>query len=260
MRILLVGDVFARAGRTILKERLPGLLKEHRVDLCVVNGENASGGIGITLENFREICAAGADVVTLGNHTWGKREIFSFVDSEPRLLRPANFPPSTPGQGAAVVASRSGERVLVVNLMGRVYSPIGLECPFRQLDAILSDHAGRYEAVVVDFHAEATSEKVALGWYADGRVTVLAGTHTHVATADTMILPQGTAYQTDLGMTGPYHSVIGMKTEIVLQKFLTQLPVRFEAASGPRQLCGLLVETDGAKAKELTRILIREAS
>lgn len=258
MRILLVGDIFARAGRSILKERLPGLLRQHSVDLCVVNGENASGGIGITLENFHEICAAGADAVTLGNHTWGKREVFGFIDSEPRLLRPANFPPGTPGQGATIVQSRSGERVLVVNLMGRVYSPVALECPFRHLDAILDDHAGRYDAVVVDFHAEATSEKVALGWYADGRVTVLAGTHTHVPTADTMILPKGTAYQTDLGMTGPYHSVIGMQTEIVLQKFLTQLPVRFEAANGPRQLCGLLVETDGLNAKEVARILIRE--
>ncbi|NYE57075.1 MULTISPECIES: TIGR00282 family metallophosphoesterase [Carboxydothermus] len=252
MNILILGDIVGRVGRRGVKEVIPRILEKHMVDFIIANGENAAGGNGLTPEIAQELFAAGINVLTMGNHTWDKKEIFTIINDEARIIRPANYPPGTPGQGYGIFRV-NGKNVAVVNLMGRVFMA-ELDCPFRKMDEILLELQD-VDYIIVDFHAEATSEKIALGWYLDGRVSLVFGTHTHVPTADERILPGGTAYITDVGMSGPLNSVIGVKTNLVLQKFLTQMPQRFESASGPYIVSGILVSlTEDGKAENITRI------
>lgn len=243
MQILFVGDVVGKVGRTALAQRIGSLRRQWAADFVVVNGENAAGGAGITPALAEDLFRLGVDVVTLGNHSWDKRQIVSYIEGERRLLRPLNFPPGTPGFGSVVVESR-GRKVAVVNAHGRVFASVTLDDPFRALDAELARLQPITPVILVDFHAEATSEKVAMGWYLDGRVSAVVGTHTHVQTADARVLPGGTAYITDVGMCGPRDSVIGMERNLALERFLTQMPVRLEVAPGPVVLCGACIEVD----------------
>lgn len=243
LQILFVGDVVGKVGRTALAQRIGSLRRQWAADFVVVNGENAAGGAGITPALAEDLFRLGVDVVTLGNHSWDKRQIVSYIEGERRLLRPLNFPPGTPGFGSVVVESR-GRKVAVVNAHGRVFASVTLDDPFRALDAELARLQPITPVILVDFHAEATSEKVAMGWYLDGRVSAVVGTHTHVQTADARVLPGGTAYITDVGMCGPRDSVIGMERNLALERFLTQMPVRLEVAPGPVVLCGACIEVD----------------
>ena len=248
MRILFIGDVVGRSGRAVVLERLPRLISEWKLDLVVVNGENSAGGFGITEAIYNDLVDAGCDAITLGNHAWDQREALVFIERAPRLIRPVNYPRGTPGRGAALIETRSGARVLVVNAMGRVFMD-PLDDPFAAVENVLANHRlGRtVDAIVVDVHGEATSEKQSMGHVLDGRVSMVAGTHTHVPTADTQILPGGTAYQTDIGMTGDYDSVIGMKKELASARFVTKMPQgRLEPADGEATLCAVYVETDNA--------------
>ena len=248
MRILFVGDVVGRAGRAAVTERLPGLILKWALDVVVVNGENAAGGFGITEDIYRELCDAGADAITLGNHAWDQREALVFIERAPRLIRPANFPSGTPGRGAALVETKTGKRALVLNAMGRVFMT-PFDDPFAVLNGELDACPLRQaaDAIVVDFHCEATSEKQALGYFCDGRASLVVGTHTHVPTADHQILSGGTAYMTDAGMTGDYDSIIGMQKEEPLRRFTSGIPAgRFEPAIGTATLSGVAVETDDA--------------
>lgn len=242
MRILMVGDVVGRPGRRALKQLLPGLRRELGLDFVVVNGENAAAGFGLTDDTADEILAAGANVISGGNHIFDQREFIPSMDGELPVLRPANYPDTAPGRGHLRIG-----QVAVVNLQGRVFMPEGLDSPFAAADAILDKFEDDPpKAVLVDFHTEATSEQAALGWYLDGRVSAVVGTHTHVPTADARILPKGTAFVTDLGMTGPVNSIIGSKVEDVLARFLTAMPRRLNVADGrgPLQLNALFIETD----------------
>ncbi len=243
MNILFVGDVFASPGRQIVADNLPRIVSEERIHLTIANVENAAGGFGITPLVAEELFSAGLDVLTSGNHVWDKKEIQEYLPRQPRLLRPANYPADLPGSGMVVLPSSNGVSCAVINLQGRTHMP-ATECPFRKADAILGTLDSNVKVRIVDFHAEATSEKVAMGWHLDGRVSAVVGTHTHVPTADTRILPQGTAYQTDVGMTGPYDSVIGVQREIILRRFLTSLPIRMEAAKKGVELHAVIVEVD----------------
>jgi 2',3'-cyclic-nucleotide 2'-phosphodiesterase len=247
MRLIFLGDVVGRSGRDAIAEQLPFLRSRYRPDLVVVNGENAAHGFGITEDIFNGLRQAGADVVTLGNHAFDQREALVFIEREERLLRPLNWYPGCPGRGANLVETESGKRVLVINAMGRVMVEPSLDDPFRAIDRELeSCRMGRdCDAVLIDFHAEATSEKMALGHFVDGRASLVVGTHTHSPTADHHILAGGTAYQTDAGMCGDYDSVIGMDKAEPLQRFLRKLPVeRMKPAEGPATVCGVAVETD----------------
>ena len=248
MRILFVGDVVGRSGRTAVAEHLPEMIRNWSLDLVVVNGENAAGGFGITEAIYQEFVDAGADAVTLGNHSWDQREALVFIERAPRLVRPANFPPGTPGRGAALIDTKSGKRALVINAIGRVFMT-PFDDPFailaRELAACPLREAA--DAVVVDFHGEASSEKQAIGFFCDGRASLVVGTHTHVPTADHQILPAGTAYMTDAGMTGDYDSIIGMQKDEPMRRFTSGIPAaRFEPALGPATLSGIAVETDDA--------------
>lgn len=248
MRILFIGDVVGRSGRAIVLQRLPGLIADWSLDLVVLNGENAAGGFGITEAIYREFTDAGVDVVTLGNHSWDQREALVFIERSPRLIRPINYPRGTPGRGATMIEARNGARVLVMNAMARIFMD-PLDDPFAAIDRELEACQLKRDAdaIVVDFHGEATSEKQAMGHHLDGRVSVVVGTHTHVPTADQQILPGGTAFQSDAGMTGDYDSVIGMVKDEPLSRFLRRIPAtKFEAATGPATLCGLAIETDDA--------------
>jgi 2',3'-cyclic-nucleotide 2'-phosphodiesterase len=248
MRILFVGDIVGRSGRTLICERLSNLVRDWKLDLVVANGENAAGGFGITETIYRELIDAGIDAITLGNHAWDQKEALVFIERAPRLIRPINYPPGTPGRGAALVDAKNGARVLIVNAMARVFMD-PLEDPFAAIDHELAAcPLGRgADAVIIDFHGEATSEKQAMGFFCDGRATLVVGTHTHVPTADHRILSGGTAYVTDVGMTGDFDSIIGMAKEEPLQRFLRRISsARFEPASGPATLCGLALETDPA--------------
>lgn len=259
MRVLFVGDIVGRPGRQLLAQALPRYLGEEGVDLVIANGENAAGGLGITPEVAEELFALGVDVLTTGNHLWDKKEIIPFLEKEERLLRPLNWP-GAPGKGSLVLEGRQGTKVGVVCAMGRVFSPVLLDCPFRSLAREVERLRMEATVIVVDFHAEATSEKVAMGWFLDGKATAVIGTHTHVQTADEVVLPRGTGYITDVGMTGPWQSVIGIKTEIITQKFLDQLPSRFEVAKGPRQFNAVLLEVEESSGRTLSvrRIMERE--
>jgi len=243
MRILFVGDVVAQAGRRVLKAGLRAIRKSHRPDLIIVNGENSARGHGLTPQCSDQIFSAGADVITSGNHVWDRREVHALLESDPRVLRPANYPDPAPGSGVHLVEHPAEGPLAVVNLMGRLFMA-DIDDPFRAADEILGELEGRARLVLIDFHAEATSEKIAFGWHVDGRATAVVGTHTHVATADERVLPGGTAYITDVGMTGPYDSVIGVEKTAVLERFRTQRPVRFSPAENDLRLCGVLIDAD----------------
>ncbi|MDB4894923.1 MAG: hypothetical protein JWN15_1185 [Firmicutes bacterium] len=262
MRILFFGDVVGRPGRHIIMRRLGALRESLGADAVVVNGENAAGGAGITAQFCRELFAAGVDVITLGNHAWDKREIATYIDQEPRLIRPLNFPPGAPGLGACVVTRGDQPIMAVVQAHGRVFSPLLLEDPFRGLEEVVERLRTVTPVILVDFHGEATSEKVAAGWFLDGRVSAVVGTHTHVQTADEVILPGGTAYLTDVGMCGPWMSVIGTDRQHALERFLTQMPVRYEVAKGPAVLSAVVIDVDPAtgRATAIQRILERESA
>lgn len=242
MKLLFIGDIFGRPGRDLVRLGLDGLVRAHEIDLVIANGENAAGGNGITREIGDGLFAQGVDVITSGNHIWDKKEALDYINVEPRLLRPANYP-DAPGRGSYVARTPAGRSVGVLNLMGRVHMG-SLDDPFRAADREVALLAERTSIIVVDFHAEATSEKVAMGWYLDGRVTAVVGTHTHVQTADDRLLPGGTAYLTDVGMTGPHDGVIGVEKGPVIQRFLTGMPARFEAASGDPRLHAVVVTAD----------------
>lgn len=258
MRILMVGDVVGRPGRAAFAKYTPRLRREKNVDLVVVNGENAAGGKGLTRPAFDELLRAGADVVTSGNHIWDKKEVREIIDAEPYLVRPANYPLGTPGRGWCAYPLRT-RTVGVMNLSGRAFMP-ALDCPFQKAEELLREMRDHCDIILLDFHAETTSEKMALAWYLDGRVQAVVGTHTHVQTADERILPGGTAYISDLGMTGPWDSVLGVKKECILQKFTTGLPVRFEVAEGPCVYSGVLLDIDepSSRVRGIERVMLRE--
>lgn len=251
MKILFVGDIVGRPGRNALKGHLREILEVRRIDLCIANAENCAGGNGITPPLTQELLDLGVDVLTSGNHIWDKKEILDYINSQPRLLRPANYPPAVPGKGLYRGSTRNGVAYAVINLQGRVFMPPS-DCPFRTCEAILRELDPRVKVILVDFHAEATAEKQSVGWYFDGRVSAVIGTHTHVATADERVLPQGTAYITDVGMTGPHDSVIGVDRGIVMSKFITQIPAKFETASGDVRINGVEVNIDSETGKALS--------
>jgi metallophosphoesterase (TIGR00282 family) len=245
----MIGDIVGRPGRRAVKENLAAVRQGFGVDFTIANGENIAGGNGVTRETANELFGYGIDVLTGGNHIWDKKESYAFIAEEARLIRPANYPPEVPGAGYRVFPV--GEyKVAVVNLLGRVFMP-GVDCPFRRAEEIIAELSAVTPVIVVDFHAEATSEKMAFGWFLDGRVSAVLGTHTHVQTADERILPGGTAYITDVGMTGPRDSVIGVKTETIIAKYVTQLPRRFEVAGGPYQFDACVVTVDPVTGKAL---------
>src|SRR5579883_2990224 len=262
MRTLFIGDIFGRPGRTIVKDKLAGLVREKSVDLVIANGENAAAGFGITPALAEELFDLNIDVITTGNHVWDKRELIDYLQladnghgPAKRLLRPANFPPSMPGSG--LYEGRKGNvPYAVINLQGRVFMASN-DDPFRVADDLLK--SVKAKIIFVDFHAEATSEKVSLGWYLDGRVTAIVGTHTHIPTADERVLPGGTAYVTDVGMTGPYDGVIGVKKDLVIGRFLDNMPVRFEPATGDTRLCAVVVDADETTghARQIQRVMLR---
>ena len=252
MKILFIGDIVGQPGRRIVKEMLPGLRAEFAPDLVLANGENAAAGFGITPPLVEELLDQGIAVLTSGNHIWDKKEILPYLaeHADGRLLRPANYPGNSPGHGLYVGRTRDGIDYAVMNLQGRVFMP-SIDCPFRSVDALLEKIPPEVKIRILDFHAEATSEKRAFGWYVDGRVTAVLGTHTHVPTADEAVLPNGTAYITDLGMTGPYDSVIGIEKESIIHKFINQIPARFEVAKGDVRLSAVLIDADSATGRAL---------
>ncbi|MDX2258048.1 MAG: TIGR00282 family metallophosphoesterase [Hyphomicrobiaceae bacterium] len=259
MRLLFLGDIVGRSGRTAVIEALPELRRRYDLDFVAINGENAAGGFGITEAILEEVIAAGADVVTLGNHAFDQKETLVYINRHERLIRPINYPPGTPGRGATRVSARNGAEVLVINAMGRVYMQ-ELDCPFRAVDAALaaSPLGVGADVILIDMHAEATSEKQSLAHLVDGRASLVVGTHTHVPTADDRVLPGGTAYVSDLGMCGDYNSVLGMEPEEPIHRFLTRIPRgRFEPASGPATLSGVAVEIDDATGLALRTSPVR---
>jgi 2',3'-cyclic-nucleotide 2'-phosphodiesterase len=255
MRVLFVGDIFGKAGRRAVQDRLRGIIHDRDIDYTIANVENAAGGFGVTPEIADEMLRSDIDLLTSGNHIWDKRAIIPYLAEQPRLLRPQNYPASTPGTGIYIGNTSTGVRIGVLNLQGRVFMPT-LDCPFAAGDSAVGYIRKQTPVILVDFHAEASSEKQAFAWYMDGRVSAVVGTHTHVQTADERILPRGTAYITDLGMTGPYDSVIGSVPDIALQRFLTGIPVRLEPASGNPRLCGVIIEVDEetGRATAITRL------
>jgi metallophosphoesterase (TIGR00282 family) len=253
MNILFIGDIFAAPGRRIVADHLQDIIKAQSIDLAIANGENSAGGFGITPSIAEDLFKLGLDAITTGNHIWDKREIYDYLGRTPRLLRPANYPAENPGHGVVVV-----KNCAILNLQGRTYMP-QTDCPFRTADRILAELDPALKVRFVDFHAEVTSEKIAMGWYLDGRVSAVIGTHTHVPTADTRVLPGGTAYQTDAGMTGPYDSVIGVEKEMIVNKFLTAMPVRMEAAKHKIELHSVIIDVDETtgKARSIRRHTIQ---
>ncbi len=261
MRLLFLGDVMAAPGRRVVSRRLPGLRKDLAPDFVIANTENvADSGAGVTPDTAGELFAAGVDVLTNGNHAWDKREALDYIRREPRLLRPHNYPDGTPGSGWFVATSPSGERLGILNLMGLVFMHPHLNCPFRAADDTLAAKPADVKAVFVDFHAEVTSEKHALAWYLDGRVSAVVGTHTHVPTADERILPGGTAYLTDVGMCGCYDSVIGLDITKSIGRFVNKVPERYDTAEGRATLCGVLIDIDAGsgRATAIRRVSVTE--
>ena len=258
MKILFIGDIVGKPGRRVVKERTADLAQQEDIDLVIANCENSAAGFGVTPPLADELLHAGIDVLTSGNHIWDKREIISYLDSEPRILRPANYPAGAAGHGVYVGTTARGDRYAVLNLQGRVYLPY-IDCPFRKADALLQSIEPEVKVRVVDFHAEVTSEKIAFGWYLDGLVSAVLGTHTHVPTADERVLPQGTAYLTDVGMTGPYNSVIGMEKEASIARFLSALPGRFEPARGDVRFSSAIIDVDETTgtARSIERRVLR---
>jgi 2',3'-cyclic-nucleotide 2'-phosphodiesterase len=248
MNILFIGDIFASGGRGIVAENLNRLISELKIDLAIANAENSAGGFGITPLIAEELLSLGLDVLTGGNHSFDKREIQDYMPHQPRLLRPANYPAGLPGSGVFISKARNGAPYAVLNLQGRAHMA-NIDCPFRKADELLASIPPEVKIRFVDFHAELTSEKVAMGWYLDGRATAMIGTHTHVPTGDARVLPGGTAYQTDAGMTGPYDSVIGVDKDIIIRRFLTGIPVRMEAARHGIELHGAVISADQQTGK-----------
>ncbi len=259
LNLLFIGDIIGEPGRMILARKLGGLIKSEGIDLVVANGENAAGGFGITPKIAKELFDQGVDVITSGNHVFDKKEIVEYIKKEGRLLRPANYPEGVAGAGSIIVETRTHDKVGIIHLMGRIFM-LPIDCPFRTARQEIARIKRETRAIIIDLHAEATSEKMALGWYLDGEVSAVIGTHTHVQTADETILPKGTAYITDAGMTGPINSVIGIRKEEAIDKFLTQTPRRFEIAGGPSLLSGVIVDIDPLEgmARSIRRIQIRD--
>jgi metallophosphoesterase (TIGR00282 family) len=255
MRILFIGDIVGRPGRELVRKGLRGLIEHYEIDLAIANAENSANGFGVTRDIGVTLLELGVDVMTSGNHIWDKKEVIEYIGQEPRLLRPANYPAGVPGRGSYVAQTRDGRAVGVINVMGRVFM-LNIDDPFAVVLREIEAMRHRTKVIVVDFHAEATSEKVAMGWHLDGKVTLVVGTHTHVQTADERILPGGTAYLTDAGMTGPHDSIIGMERQPSLARFLNGMPSRFEPATGNPRLNGLVVEADDktGRATNITRI------
>lgn len=258
MNILIIGDIVGKGGRKITLQAVPQLISQHNIDLCIANAENAAGGFGITPKIARQLLEMGIDVLTSGNHIWDRKEIEEYLEHEPRLIRPANYPNGVPGKGSVVIHTNSGNPVGIINLSGRVFMQ-SIECPFKKAEEEVTKLKAQTNTIIVDFHAEATSEKIAMGWFLDGQVSAVIGTHTHVVTADEKILPHGTAYITDIGMTGAHDSVIGLKKEIVIKRFLTQTPIQFETSKKDIQLNGVLFEVDEitGKATKIERLQIK---
>ena len=265
MRVLFIGDIVGSPGRQIVRDRLPDIVEHQHIDLVIANGENSASGFGITPRIAEELLHGGIDVLTGGNHSWDRKEIFEFIPHEPRLLRPANFAEGNPGSGLYVGTAKNGVKYAVLNVQGRVFLTPN-DDPFKKADTELPRIPADVAFVLVDVHAETTSEKIAFGWYMDGRVTAVVGTHTHVATADEHILPEGTAFITDVGMTGPHAGIIGMERTAIIKKFLDGLPTRFEVATGDVQLNAVLIETDDLsprnhagrlRAKSIARLRLR---
>ncbi len=256
-KILFLADVVGKIGRRILKEQLSGLISEYEADMCIVNGENAAGGLGIDPACAGEIYAAGADVITTGNHVWGKKTIIPYLEEhKTKIVRPHNFSAGAAGTGHLIWTSKSGLKISVINLIGRVFTGELVDCPFRAADHLLSHEAAESDIVFIDFHAEASSEKVAFGWHVDGRAHAVVGTHTHVQTADERVLPEGTAYITDVGMCGPYNSVIGVNKDAIVERFITGRPTKFDVAKGDALINGVLIEVNTAskRAEGISRI------
>jgi 2',3'-cyclic-nucleotide 2'-phosphodiesterase len=265
MRILFIGDIVGSPGRQMVRDRLADIVSHRQIDLVIANGENSASGFGITPRIADELLALGVDVLTGGNHSWDRKEVLEYIPHQPRLLRPGNFPEGNPGSGLYIGTAKNGVRYAVLNLQGRVFLP-AIDDPFRKADAELVQLPNDVAFVLVDMHAETTSEKLAMGWYLDGRVTAVVGTHTHVATADEHVLPQGTAFITDVGMTGPHDGVIGMDRNAIIKRFLDALPARFDVASGDVQMNCVLIETDDSgprnaagrlRAKWIERLRLR---
>ncbi|HJR58492.1 MAG TPA: TIGR00282 family metallophosphoesterase [Vicinamibacterales bacterium] len=250
MKILFIGDIFGRPGRDIAQRAIPALVAQHGIDLVIANVENSAAGFGVTGDIAETILRYGVDVMTSGNHIWDKKEVLDYIPRQPRLLRPANFPAGVPGRGTWIGQTRTGEPVAVINVMGRVFMA-PLDDPFAVVLKEIEAARARARVIVVDFHAEATSEKAALGWHLDGRVTAVFGTHTHVQTADERLLPRGTAYITDVGMTGPHDSIIGVTIEAALGRFVSGMPAKFEAAAGVARLNAIIITADAASGKAL---------
>ena len=257
MKVLFLGDIFGNPGRTVISRELPKLIKKHGADLVIANGENAAGGIGIHPGIADFLLDAGIDVITSGNHIYKKKEIYDYINAQPRLIKPANFPPDTPGNGYYIFYNPKflEKKVAVVNVCGRVFVE-NLDCPFRKMDELLSEIYSQTNIVIVDFHAEVTSEKIAMGWYLDGRVSAVIGTHTHVQTADERILPKGTAFISDAGMVGPRDSVIGVKKELIIERFVKMMPQKFVVANDDIWVNGVVLDIDqsSGRTKSITRI------
>ncbi len=257
MRVMILGDVMGRPARRAVRDLVPALIEKEEIDLAIANAENAAGGMGVDIKSANELLSAGVQVLTSGNHIWKKKEIYPFLDDHASLIRPANFPAGAPGKGWCLW-QRNGLRALIINLQGRVFMPNHVDDPFRCVDEILRQQGVNSRVVIVDMHAEATSEKYAMGWYLNGRASIVYGTHTHVQTADERILPAGTAYITDVGMCGPLDSVIGMEKETVIRGFITQLPRQFEVAQDNVVLQGIVVDVDetNGQAREIRRLRV----
>jgi 2',3'-cyclic-nucleotide 2'-phosphodiesterase len=255
VNILFIGDIFGKPGRTVASEFIPRIRQERAIDFCIANGENSAGGFGITENGVSKLFSYGIDVITTGNHVWDRQETAGILYQEPRLLRPANYPPGLPGSGSFVAETAQGVKVGVLNLQGRIFmNPI--DCPFRTADRIVAELAQETQIIIIDFHAEASAEKIALSWYLDGRVSAVLGTHTHVMTADERVLPKGTAAITDVGMTGPHDSIIGVRPEQSIKRIMTQVPVRFSPATENLRFNAVVVDVDDTTglARSIERI------
>ncbi|MBC8386788.1 MAG: TIGR00282 family metallophosphoesterase [Actinobacteria bacterium] len=257
MKILFLGDIFGKPGRICTSKELKNIVEKNLIDVVIANGENTAGGLGISPGICDSLFKMGIDVVTSGNHIYKKKEIYNYIDTEPRLLKPANYPPNTPGNGLYILSNRStgGEKVAIINICGRVFIE-NFDCPFRCIDKLLDDIKNEVKIIIVDFHAEVTSEKVAMGWYLDGRVSAVIGTHTHVQTADERILPKGTAYITDVGMVGPRDSVIGVRKDLIMKRFVTLIPQKFIVAKDDNWINGVIIEIDESSGRAISIVRI----
>lgn len=255
MNILIIGDIFGDCGLNYTSLVLREIKEQYNIDFCIANAENVSGGNGLTFGDYNTLCEIGIDAFTMGNHTFGKKDIVKIFENENNIIRPLNYPEGTPGSGSMMLRS-DGKNICIINIMGRV-NLLNIDCPFRAVDKEIEKYKKDADIIIVDFHAETTSEKIAMGYYLDGKVTCVFGTHTHVQTADETILPKGTGYITDVGMTGAIHSVLGISKEIIIDRFTKALPQKFEHASGKAKLCGIIIETDETtnKCKKITRLL-----